>query len=115
MVGAGCVVDELDAVVGGIGLEAGLGGPGVGAAVLGAFDDGVEGNDVFRGTTEEDERYGAGCGWLKVVSIAVLGGMEGGVVLTFQVMVYGCPTGTISLRLGLLMGFPLGLAPTGVV
>jgi len=64
LVGAGGVVDELDAVVGGVGLEGGGGRPGVGAAVVGAFDDGVEREDVLGGAAEEDERYGAGCGWL---------------------------------------------------
>lgn len=65
MIRAGCVVDELDAVVGGVGLEGGGGRPGVGAAVVGVFDDGVEGEDVFGGAAEEDEGYGAGGGGLE--------------------------------------------------
>lgn len=64
LVRAGCVVDKLDAVVGGVGFEGGRGRPGVGAAVIGAFDDGVEGEDVFGGAAEEDEGYGAGGGGL---------------------------------------------------
>ena len=65
MIRAGCVVDELDAVVGGVGLEGGGGRPGVGAAVGGAFDDGVEGEDVFGGAAEVDEGFGAGGGGLE--------------------------------------------------
>ena len=35
--------------------------------------------------------------------------------LTFHVIENGVPAGTISLRPGAEMGFPLGVAPTGVV
>ena len=68
MVCACCVVDELDAVVGYVGVERARGRPGEGSAVGVFFDDWVEGFDVFAGAAEEDEGDGAGgCGLLKML------------------------------------------------
>jgi hypothetical protein len=53
------VVNQLETVVGGIGLEIGRGGPGEGARVGDADGKGsTEGNDVGRGATEKDQGDG---------------------------------------------------------
>ena len=76
LVGARCVVDELDAVVRYVCLEGGGGRPGEGAAVGGLFDDGEEREDVFRGPAQEDEGYGTGCCGLG--GVLVVRAREGG-------------------------------------
>jgi hypothetical protein len=63
LVVARAVVDDLQAVVRDVGLEAGGGRPGEGAAVGDGLVDAGDGEDVGGGATEEDEGDGAGgCG-----------------------------------------------------
>jgi hypothetical protein len=61
---AGDVVDQLESVVGGVGLERGGRGPGEGAGVLEALNESLDGDNVGRGATEQEERDRVGGGWL---------------------------------------------------
>lgn len=58
------VVDELESVARGVGLEGGWGSPDVGARVGNADDDVLERNNVGGGTTEENKRDAVRGGWL---------------------------------------------------
>jgi hypothetical protein len=58
------VVDELESVARGVGLEGGWGSPDVGAGVGDADNDVLERNDVGGGATEENKRDAVGGGWL---------------------------------------------------
>lgn len=55
MVGTGIVADQLDTVVGGVGLEVSRGRPVVGASVLDVVYDGSDGDDVGGRTAEKHE------------------------------------------------------------
>lgn len=61
---AGNVVDQLETVVGDIGLEGSSGSPGEGARVGNALGKSLDGEDVGRGATEKDKRNRVGGGWL---------------------------------------------------
>ncbi|KAF3930004.1 hypothetical protein AA313_de0210327 [Arthrobotrys entomopaga] len=57
------VNDELETVMGGIGLERILGGPEERAGVFNLFSDGVQWLDVSGRTTEQDDADGSLLGW----------------------------------------------------
>ena len=61
---AGNVVDQLETVVGDISLEGGGRSPLEGAGVGDALSKSLDGDDVGRGATEEEERDRVGGGWL---------------------------------------------------
>jgi hypothetical protein len=58
------IIDDLETVVGDIGLELGGRSPGEGSGVGDALDDGVERLDVGGRATEEDQGDGVGCRWV---------------------------------------------------
>ena len=62
---AGGILDQLQAVVGHVILQAGARGPRVMARVLDALDDGLQRQDVRARPTEQDQRHGAFRGWLE--------------------------------------------------
>lgn len=61
---AGDVVNQLESVARGVGLEGGAGGPDVGAAVGDAGDDVADGDDVGGGAAEEHQGHAVGGGGL---------------------------------------------------
>lgn len=58
------VVDQLESVVGGVGLEGGGGSPLEGTRVVDALSKSLDGDHVGGGTTEQEEGDCVGGGWL---------------------------------------------------
>ena len=125
---AGHVVDELEAVVGGVGLEARGRSPGECAAVGDASHDGGDGDHVGGRAAEENKRDAVGGGWLPGDLEWLAGGddlVAVSALVTFRVARLIPPVlsqqqqgiarieGQVhTSRRGRVMGLPLG-SPTG--
>lgn len=110
---AGNVVDELKSVVGGVSLEGGRRGPGEGTRVVDALSKSLDGDNVGRGATEQEERDRVGGGWLPGDGEGLASGdnLRKKSVTVFQCLLFACDAYLVQ-RTG--DGVASGLADRGV-